>query len=68
MLQELVAVRDPYYVQVRQLWTVLCDACIDWVVTGDVGREVSAVAATSLAKNFLPFQGVVLLSILNVGK
>ena len=46
MSQELVAVRDPYYVQAAA-WTVLCDARIDWVVTGDVSCDVTAVAATS---------------------
>ena len=46
MSQELVAIRDPYYVQTAA-WTVLCDARIDWVVTGDVSRDVTAAAATS---------------------
>ena len=46
MSQELVAVCDPCYVRAAA-WTVLCEARIDWVVTGDVSRDVRVVAATS---------------------
>ncbi len=40
-----MAVRDPYYARAAAR-TVLCDARIDWVVTGDVSRDVAAVATT----------------------
>ena len=46
MSQKLMAIRDLYYVQAAA-WAVLCDACIDWVVTGDVICDVPAAAATS---------------------
>ena len=46
MSQKSVAIRDPYYVQAAA-WAVLCDARIDWVVTGDVICDVPAAAATS---------------------
>ena len=42
-----MAIRDPYYVQAAA-WAVLCDARIDWVVTGDVICDVPAAAATVL--------------------
>ena len=50
-----MAIRDPYYVLRAAAWTVLCNARIDWVVTGDVSCDMTAVAATKCGSCLMAF-------------